>query len=239
MAVGSRRTADRLLEVDPEKRLIGEIQQVGDLLNRILAALQQRLGLENHIVANPVAGMASADGINHLREVFRGQAESVGIELNAALRGVVLPQLLEKTVKNLPFARPLSGVLLLDQRGHQLTDFTVEHLQVALQDLVLEPEVWLAELFAQGPAEFQYLGRLLLGELEQRLPRKELAHDERPFAVLLRNDVAVRQGDKHYAAVGRNVEALADGPRSDYAQSETVSSQTFIDGTLLCFFKKL
>lgn len=154
--------------------MIGEIQQVGDLLNRILAALQQRFGLENHIVANPVAGMASADGINHLREVFRGQAESVGIELNAALRGVVLPQLLEKTVKNLPFARPLSGVLLLDQRGHQLTDFTVEHLQVALQDLVLEPEVWLAELFAQGPAEFQYLGRLLLGELEQRLPRRNL-----------------------------------------------------------------
>ena len=109
LPVGGRRAADRLLEVDAEEGLVGEIQHVGDLLYRILPAFEQGLGLENHVVADPLPGVAPADGMDHLREVFRCQAEPVGVEPDAALGGVVLPQLFEKAVENLLFCASLAG----------------------------------------------------------------------------------------------------------------------------------
>ena len=118
-----------------------------------MPAFEQGLGLENHVVADPLPGVAPADGMDHLREVFRCQAEPVGVEPDAALGGVVLPQLFEKAVENLLFARALPVVQLLDPGRHQLAYITVEHLQIALQNMVLETEVWLPELVAQRPVD--------------------------------------------------------------------------------------
>ena len=119
--IGRRGAADRLFEVAAEERLVGKVEHVAHLLYIVLPAFQQRFRFENDIVANPVAGMLAADVVDYLREVFGGNAQFFGIETDAPLLGIVLPEQEGKLVENLFLARNILGILLLDIGAHQLT----------------------------------------------------------------------------------------------------------------------
>ena len=88
-----------VLEVFPEKRLVGEIQVVGDLLDAHRGVFQQVLGFEHHIVVDPLHGRAPAGLADDRREVFGRQVQLFGIEPYRTLLHVVPGQHSHKLVE--------------------------------------------------------------------------------------------------------------------------------------------
>ena len=64
--------AGMLLEVLAEKRLGRKIQVVGDLLDAQARILEQRLGLQNHRLVDPLGGGLAAHVLDHRGEVLGG-----------------------------------------------------------------------------------------------------------------------------------------------------------------------
>ena len=156
--------------------------------------------------------MAAAHRMNHLREVFRRHAQTVGIETYGPLRGVVLTQHLDETVEDLLLARAAHGILLLDIRCHGLTHTIVEYLHVPVQHLALVVEILLLHLAPHGVVDRQQLPHLTIRQLQYRTLRQEFTNHERPVAVLLRDRAAVRQRYDGQAAIGRQLQTLAYRP---------------------------
>ena len=67
------------IEAFAEKGLVGKVQFLGDLLDGHVGGLQQGFGLQNHAVVDPLSGGAPGSFLYHLREVFRRQAQFVGV----------------------------------------------------------------------------------------------------------------------------------------------------------------
>lgn len=79
-------------EITAEEGLVGKIQVIGNLLYAHVGGLEQRLGLENHVIVNPVGDRLAAHPLDERGEVLGRDAELLRIEGDAALRFVVLAQ---------------------------------------------------------------------------------------------------------------------------------------------------
>lgn len=79
-------------EITAEEGLVGKIQVIGNLLYAHVGGLEQRLGLENHVIVNPVGDRFAAHPLDERGEVLGRDAELLRIEGDAALRFVVLAQ---------------------------------------------------------------------------------------------------------------------------------------------------
>ena len=100
-AVLGGRQAGVGLEEFVEDGLVGEVELVDDLLDGDVGVLEHVLGLEDDEGVNPVGGAAAAGLLDQLGQVFRRQAEFVGVEGHAALAVVVLGDELDETVEQL------------------------------------------------------------------------------------------------------------------------------------------
>ena len=90
LAVVTRGLARDALEVLTHKGWVGEVQLVGNLLDRHIGVLEQVLDLENHKLVNPLMHALARVCAHHAREVLRRKVHLVGVELDAALDLVVL-----------------------------------------------------------------------------------------------------------------------------------------------------
>ena len=99
-----------VLEVFPEKRLVGEIQVVGDLLDAHRGVFQQVFGFEHHIVVDPLHGRAPAGLADDRREVFGRQVQLAGIETDRTLLHVMPGQHPHELVEILLVAAARRGV---------------------------------------------------------------------------------------------------------------------------------
>ena len=84
-----------------EDRLVGEVEFIDDLLDGGVGILQHVLGLEDHEGVDPVGGAAAAGLLYQFRQIFRRQAELVGVERHAAFAVVVLGDELDEAVEKL------------------------------------------------------------------------------------------------------------------------------------------
>ena len=130
--VGRRRHARMALEVFAEERLVGKIQVIGDLLNAHGGIFEQCLGLDDHVVVDPLRNRQPADPFYERREVFGRDAELSGIEPHAAFGAVVFAQQVRELLEI--FFGMLRGVVvedvpdLVDRRGNQPVDDIVREM---------------------------------------------------------------------------------------------------------------
>ena len=158
------RAAYRLFEVAAEERLVGKVEQVAYLLHIVFAAFEQSLGFENDVVANPVAGVVSTDVEDHLRQVFGGDTQFVGIEAYASFGGAVLLEQGDELVENLFLARNILGVFLLDIGAHQLAEVVIEYLNVTVENFVGEYPFGLTYFFLHVVVKSEHLVHFTVGK---------------------------------------------------------------------------
>ena len=97
------------LEEFVEDRLVGEVEFVDDLLDGDVGVFQHVLGLEDDEGVDPVRGAAAAGLLYQFGQIFRRQAELVGVERHAALAVVVLGDELDEAVEKLLEAEGRGG----------------------------------------------------------------------------------------------------------------------------------
>lgn len=79
-------------EVLPQKRLVGEVQFVADLLDALGGVAQQHAYFQYDIVLNPLVGCSLADLLDYLIEMLGGDAEFFGIPFDTSLGAEVCLQ---------------------------------------------------------------------------------------------------------------------------------------------------
>ena len=78
------------LEIFAKERLVGEVHLLCYRFNVLGRILQHDAQFECHVVVYPFVGRALADVLHHLRQVFRRDAELLGIPADASLVLAVL-----------------------------------------------------------------------------------------------------------------------------------------------------
>lgn len=112
-AVCRGRLARILFEKLAEKRLVGKVQFVGDLLNAHRRGLQQPFGGHGHKVGNQFVSRLVAHLLDDRRKVFGRYAHLVGVEVDRALLLVILLEQREKFPQNIFLPRYFGAVALL------------------------------------------------------------------------------------------------------------------------------
>ena len=131
-----------LFEILAEEGLRREIEVVGDLLNAHGGIFEQCLGLDDHVVVDPLRNRQPADPFYERREVFGRDAELSGIEPHTAFGAVVFAQQVRELLE-IFFGPVVYGILyfgmlrevvvedvpdLVDRRGNQPVDNIVREM---------------------------------------------------------------------------------------------------------------
>ena len=66
-------------EVLSEKRLVGEIHLLGNLLDALRRVLELNTEFGKHVVVNPLVRRALAGALHRLRQILRRNAQLLGI----------------------------------------------------------------------------------------------------------------------------------------------------------------
>ena len=88
------------LKVFPHETLIGEIHLIGNLLDAHRAVFQHDAQFTCDVRVNPFAGCTPADGTYRFREVFRCNAQVLGIPADTAFRTVILLNSLDEIAED-------------------------------------------------------------------------------------------------------------------------------------------
>lgn len=84
VAVVTRRHAGKMLEVFPEKRLVGEVQRQTYFLDVHTCASEHEFCFEDHTVINPFSCGLSADIFKYSRKMLWSYKKFVGVEIDRA-----------------------------------------------------------------------------------------------------------------------------------------------------------
>ena len=89
LPVFRRRLACMGFEELVEDALVGEVQQIHDLLDGFVGIFEQVFGFQNYIGINPVRCAAAAGHFHQFGQVLGRQAQFIGIKSHAALLVVI------------------------------------------------------------------------------------------------------------------------------------------------------